>query len=71
MRSFMHFNFLTEQAPDATTFLYFRYLLEENRIDEMIFVDVKNRLERASLMMHGGSIVDATLIATPPSTKNK
>lgn len=71
MRSFMHLDFLTEQVPDATTLLHFRHLIEENKIGEMIFSDVKDRLEKAGLMMHGGTIVDATIIAAPSSTKNK
>ena len=71
MRSFMHLDFLTEQVPDATTLLHFRHLLEENGIGEKIFADVKDRLEKAGLMMHGGTIVDATIIAAPSSTKNK
>ena len=71
MRSFMHLDFLTEQVPDATTLLHFRHLIEENKIGERIFDDVKSRLEKAGLIMHGGSIVDATIIAAPSSTKNK
>ena len=71
MRSFMHLDFLTQQAPDATTLLHFRHLIEENGIGDRIFADVKGRLEKAGLMMHGGTIVDATIIAAPSSTKNK
>lgn len=71
MRSFMHLDFLTEQVPDATTLLHFRHLIEENKIGKRIFDDVKSRLEKAGLIMHGGSIVDATIIASPSSTKNK
>ena len=71
MRGFMHLDFLTEQVPDATTLLHFRHLIEENSIGEKIFADVKARLEKAGLMMHGGTIVDATIIAAPSSTKNK
>lgn len=71
MRSFMHLDFLTEQVPDATTLLHFRHLIEENKIGEKIFDDVKSRLEKAGLMMHGGTIVDATIIAAPSSTKNR
>ena len=71
MRNFLHIDFMTEQVPDATTLLKFRHLIEQNRIGEKIFADVKARLEAAGLMMHGGTIVDATLIAAPPSTKNK
>lgn len=71
MRNFMHIDFFTEQVPDATTLLKFRHLLEEHKIGEKIFADVKDRLEKAGLIMHGGTIVDATIIAAPSSTKNK
>lgn len=71
MRSFMHLDFLTEQVPDATTLLHFRHLIENNKIGEKVFADVKVRLEKAGLMMHGGTIVDATIISAPSSTKNK
>ena len=71
MRSFMHIDFLEEQVPDSTTLLKFRHLLEEHKIGEKIFADVTDRLEKAGLIMHGGTIVDATIIAAPSSTKNK
>ena len=71
MRSFMHLDFLNEQVPDATTLLKFRHLLEEHKIGEQIFADVRSRLESAGLIMHGGTIVDATIIAAPSSTKNR
>ena len=48
MRSFMHLDFFTKQVPDATTLLPFRHLLEESRIGEKIFADVKARLERSA-----------------------
>lgn len=57
--------------PDAATLLHIRYLLEENKIGEKIFADVKAKLEKAGLMMHGGTIVDAAIISVPSSTKNK
>ena len=71
MRSFMHLDFYKEQVPDATTLLKFRHLLEEHHIGEKIFADVNARLEKAGLIMHGGTIVDATIINAPSSTKNK
>ena len=52
-RSFLHLDFFDEQVPDATTLLKFRRLLEKNKIGEKIFADVKARLEKAGLMMHG------------------
>ena len=71
MRSFLHIDFYKEQVPDATTLLKFRHLLEEHHIGEKIFADVNARLEKAGLIMHGGTIVDATIINAPSSTKNK
>lgn len=71
MRSFMHIDFLNEQVPDATTLLKFRHLLEAHDIGKKIFADVNERLEKAGLIMHGGTIVDATIIAAPSSTKNE
>ena len=71
MRSFVRINFLEEQVPDATTLLKFRHLLEEHHLCEEIFKDIKERLEQAGLMMRGGTIVDATIIHSTSSTKNK
>lgn len=71
LRKFSHIDFLSEQIPDATTLLKFRHLLEQHNIGEKIFNDIKARLSAAGLMMHGGTIVDATIIAAPSSTKNK
>ena len=71
MRNFVGINFLEEQVPDATTLLKFRHLLEGHNLGEAIFNDIKERLQQAGLMMRGGTIVDATIIHSTPSTKNK
>ena len=71
MRSFLGLNFMMEQVPDATTLLKFRHLLEEHDLCKALFEDIKARLEKAGLMMHGGTIVDATIIQSTSSTKNK
>ena len=71
MRSFMHLDFTEQQVPDATTLLHFRHLLEKHKIGEKIFNDINDRLDAAGMIMHGGTIVDATLISAPSSTKNK
>ena len=71
MRKFMGLDFMTESVPDATTLLKFRHLLEEHDLGKAIFDDVKDALDRAGLIMHGGTIVDATLISAPSSTKNE
>ena len=71
MRSFMHIDFSEQQVPDATTLLKFRHMLEKHNIGEKIFADVNRRLDEAGLIMHGGTIVDATIVAAPKSTKNQ
>ena len=71
MRSFMHLDFAREQVPDSTTLLKFRHLLEKHNIGEKLFNDIRDRLDRNGMIMHGGTIVDATIIAAPSSTKNR
>jgi IS5 family transposase len=70
MKKFMGVNFGEEQAPDATTLLKFRHLLEEHNLCEKLFKDLNERLEANGCVMRGGSIVDATIIKAPSSTKN-
>ncbi len=70
MKRFLRMNFTNESAPDSTTLGNFRHLMEENDLSEKIFADVNERLNRAGLLMHGGTIVDATIISAPSSTKN-
>lgn len=69
-REFMKINFLDEQVPDATTLLRFRHLLEEHEMGKQIFSAIKRVLEETGCIMRGGSIVDATIIQAPASTKN-
>lgn len=69
-RSFMKINFFEEQVPDATTLLKFRHLLERNDIPRQLFNAINYVLEKSGCMMRGGSIVDATIIQAPASTKN-
>ena len=71
MRQFMRLDFgRGQQVPDATTLLHFRHLLERHKLGEQMFTTLNARLEAEGLMMRGGSIVDATIIAAPSSTKN-
>jgi IS5 family transposase len=70
LRSFMKINFVDEQVPDATTLLKFRHLLEEYNIGKVFFHAITRTLEKCGYMMRGGSIVYATLIQAPSSTKN-
>lgn len=70
-RTFMKVDFLgEEQVPDATTLCKFRRLLNENGITKLLFDAIRDFLERHGRLMHGGSIVDATIIEAPTSTKN-
>jgi IS5 family transposase len=61
---------LTEPIPDETTILNFRHLLEQSDLAEDIFKRVNTHLARKGLLLKRGSIVDATIIAAPSSTKN-
>jgi IS5 family transposase len=70
MRKFMKIDFCTEQAPDATTLLKFRRIIVDSGIGKLFFDAIKNCLARAGRMMSGGTIVDATIISAPSSTKN-
>ena len=70
-RKFMKVDFNgSEQVPDATTLCKFRKLLDENGITERFFGGIKHFLNQHGKMMHGGSIVDATIVEAPTSTKN-
>jgi transposase, IS5 family len=71
MRRFMRLDFSVEQAPDATTLLHFRHLMEKHQLGKALF-EAQNRLfEENGWVMRGGSVIDATLIAAPSSTKNR
>jgi IS5 family transposase len=61
---------LTEAIPDETTILNFRHLLEGNDLADDILKAVNAHLTRKGLLLKRGSIVDATIIAAPSSTKN-
>ena len=70
MRRFMRLDFAVEQVPDATTLLAFRHLLEEHKLGEALFAAQNAIFEAEGWIMRGGSIIDATIIAAPSSTKN-
>jgi IS5 family transposase len=70
MKDFVGIDFDTDDVPDATTLLHFRHLLEEKRLQKAIFDKINESLEAAGVLMRGGSIVDATFVEAPSSTKN-
>jgi transposase, IS5 family len=71
MRRFAGIDMLSDRIPDETTILAFRHLLEKHSLGEQIFETVKAHLKERGMAMKQGTIIDATLIAAPSSTKNK
>jgi len=71
MRTFAGLELGRDAIPDETTILNFRHLLERHDLTKAIFAAVAEHLERRGALLRGGTIVDATLIAASPSTKNK
>lgn len=71
IRHFVGIDLSRESAPDATTLLNFRHLLERHQLTESIFNAINGHLAEKGLLLREGTIIDATLIAAPPSTKNK
>jgi len=71
MRSFVGIALGTERAPDETTICRFRHLLERENLGTALFEYVLEHLEVNGIKVGRGTIVDATIISAPPSTKNK
>jgi IS5 family transposase len=70
-RDFCGFDLGNERIADGSTLGLFRKLLETHDLGAAIFAKVGELLQRNGLRLSGGTIVDATLIAAPPSTKNR
>ncbi len=70
MREFVGIDLGQEPAPDETTICKFRHVLEAHNLGERLFVLVREYLAENGLKVNGGTIVDATIIAAPSSTKN-
>ncbi len=71
MRSFVGIDLGQERAPDETTVCKFRHLLEEHDLGKRVFEEVGRHLQANGLKVSTGTIVDATIISAPSSTKNK
>ena len=71
MRRFAGIELMGHDIPDETTILRFRHLLEQHQLTERIFAEIRSLLEEKRLLLKSGTIVDATIIAAPPSTKNE
>ena len=70
MRKFVGINFLEENAPDATTLLKFRRLLEQKGLNKLFFEAINRVMVKSGHILKGGTVVDATIINASPSTKN-
>ena len=71
MRAFAGLELGRDAIPDETTILNFRHLLERHDLTKAVFAAVAGHLEARGALLRGGTIMDATLIAASPSTKNK
>jgi transposase, IS5 family len=71
MRQFVGIDLGCEPAPDETTVCKFRHLLEEHQLGEQILGEVNLRLQAKGVRITSGTIVDATILHAPTSTKNR
>lgn len=71
MREFVGIDLGREGAPDETTVCKFRHLLEQHELGKRLFEEVGRHLQTKGLKVSTGTIVDATIINAPSSTKNQ
>jgi IS5 family transposase len=71
MRRFAGIELSEDAIPDEATILRFRHLLEKHYLTQAIFAQIRSLLEQKRLLLKFGTIVDATIIEAPPSTKNE
>ncbi len=71
LRRFAGLDAFEDAMPDESTILRFRHLLEQHELAALLFAEVNTVLSEKGLSMKRGSVVDATLIAAPSSTKNR
>ncbi len=71
MRRFAGIELGIDPVPDESTILNFRHLLERHRLTEKLFQKIEGYLSEHGLLMNEGTIVDATIIHAPASTKNQ
>src|SRR6059036_2780972 len=70
MRRFVGIDLGREPAPDETTMCRFRHLLEAHDLGTRMFEEAHRHLEASGIKVAKGTIVDATIINAPSSTKN-
>ena len=71
LRGFVGIDLGRERVPDATTLLKFRRMLEKHKLGEALFARVGQMLQDHGMKVGSGTIVDATIISAPSSTKNR
>ncbi len=71
MRQFVGIDLGREPVPDETTICKFRHLLEAHQLGEQLFALIRTYLAEQGLQIRRGTIVDATIISAPSSTKNR
>ncbi len=71
LRKFSRIDLAHESVPDATTLLKFRHLLEAHKLPKKMFEELNLRLKQQGSLMCEGTIIDATIIKAPSSTKNE
>ncbi|MHC1759642.1 MAG: IS5 family transposase [Negativicutes bacterium] len=71
LRQFSRIDLSHESVPDATTLLKFRHLLEKHNLTRKLFEELKQRLQQQGILMKEGTLIDATIIEAPSSTKNE
>lgn len=70
-QKFLGLDLLCDRVPDETTILNFRHFLEENNFQQKMFDEINKLLTEKGFLVKTGTIVDATIISAPSSTKNK
>jgi transposase, IS5 family len=71
MHRFVGIDLGTQAAPDKTTICKFRHMLEEHHLGDQMFASVNAHLAASGLRVSRGTMVDATIISAPSSTKNR
>jgi IS5 family transposase len=71
MRHFVGIELGDDRIPDETTILNFRHLLETHQLTEQLFTEVNRHLADQGITLRSGTLVDATIIDAPSSTKNE
>jgi IS5 family transposase len=71
MRRFAGIDLEADEVPDETTILHFRHLLEKHNLTKELFNQINRHLNARGLLVREGTIVDATIISAPSSTKNR